>query len=371
MAATALPGCASGHTRDVTLTQATRQRIKLKHAELAAEGKWEGGMRPFGYDLEPYPDLVSGRVRYRLVPNPEEAAALAAAAKEVIEGRSHTAIAIAWNKHGLTTTKGKPFSPQKVREVLLSPKSAGLRYAEGKPVTAEWPGIITLEQHQELQAILGPTSRERRGRGLPTARTYLLGGFVRCGRCGHRLTAKRRNGKRRYWCDTRLGAVVGLLRVAEPLERYVVWELLSRLPERLLETAKRAPEEWATLGRLMTQRQTQEDRLEGLADYLADGTLDKDEYLRQKKRLQARLADLDAQIASIRSSAPRRRLRGATWRSCGPSGRSWTWTSSGRSWPTTSTTSPWPRWAGASASTPRPSRSTGATKLGLPGVQAG
>ena len=288
------------------------ERLKLKHAELAAEGKWEGGMRNFGYDLEPYPDLASGRVKYRLVPNPEEATALEAAAKDVIAGRSHTAIAIAWNKQGLTTTKGKPFSPQKIKELLLSPKTAGLRYVDGKPVTAEWPGIITLEQHQELRAILGPTRRERRGSSLPTARTYLLGGFVRCGRCGHRLTAKRRNGKRRYWCDTRLGGCGGLLRVAEPLERHVVWELLSRLPERLLQATKRAPEEWATLGRLMTQRQTQEDRLEGLADYLADGTLDKHEYLRQKKRLQARLADLDAQIASVRSSAPRRRLRGTT-----------------------------------------------------------
>jgi site-specific DNA recombinase len=288
------------------------ERIKLKHAELAAEGKWEGGMRPFGYDLDPYPDLASGRVKYRLVPNTTEAPALAQAAKEVIAGRSHTAIAIAWNKQGITTTKGRPMSPQKVRELLLSPKSAGLRYADGKPVKAEWPGIITPEQHQELRAILGPTRRERAGTGLPTARTYLLGGLVRCGRCGHRLTAKRAGGKRRYWCDTRLGGCGGLLRVAEPLERHVVWQLLAELPERLLEAARRAPEEWETLGRLITQRQTQEDRLEGLADYLADGTLDKTEYVRQKKRLQARLDDLDAQIRSARASAPRRRLRGAT-----------------------------------------------------------
>jgi hypothetical protein len=62
----------------------------------------------------------------------------------------------------------------------------------------------------------------------------------------------------------------------------------------------------------VTQRQTQEDRLEGLADYLADGTLSKTEYLRQKKRLQARLDELEAQIASVRASAPRRRLKGAT-----------------------------------------------------------
>ena len=121
------------------------------------------GMRNFGYDLEPYPDLASGRVKYRLVLNLTEAQALEAAAKEVIAGRSHTAIAIAWNKQGLTTTEGKPFTPQKVRDLLLSPKTAGLRYVEGKPVTADWLGIITPDQHQELRAILGPTSRERRG----------------------------------------------------------------------------------------------------------------------------------------------------------------------------------------------------------------
>ena len=288
------------------------ERLKLKHAELATQGKWEGGMRNFGYDLEPYPDLESGRVKYRLVPNQREAAALEAAAKEVIAGRSHTAIAIQWNKEGLTTVTGRPFTPQKVKELLLSPKTAGLRYADGRPVTAEWPGIITLEQHEELRAILGQRRRERSTKGLTTARTYLLGGLARCGRCGHRLTAKRAGNKRRYWCDTRLGGCGGILRVAEPLERWVVWQLFLELPERLLEAARRAPEEWETLGRLMTARQTQEDRLEGLADYLADGTLTKTEYLRQKRRLQARLADLDAQIALVRAAAPRRRLRGAT-----------------------------------------------------------
>jgi site-specific DNA recombinase len=288
------------------------ERLRLKHAELAAEGKWEGGMRNFGYELEPYPDLASGRVRYRLMPNAEEAAALEAAAREVIAGRSHTAIAVAWNKQGLTTTQGKPFSPQKVRELLLSPKTAGLRYVDGKPVKAAWPGIITPKQHQELRAILGPTRRERAGTGLPTARAYLLGGLVRCGRCGFRLTAKPSGGRRRYHCASRLGGCGGLLRAAEPLERHVVWQLLSQLPKRLLEAARRAPEEWAILGKLLTARQTQENRLDGLADYLADDTLTKNEYLHQKKRLQARLADLDAQIASVRALAPRRRLRGAT-----------------------------------------------------------
>jgi site-specific DNA recombinase len=288
------------------------ERSKLKHAELAADGQWEGGMRNFGYDLEPYPDLASGRVKYKLVPNPTEAPALKAAAEEVITGRSHTAIAIQWNKQELTTTTGKKFTPGKVKELLLSPKTAGLRYVDGKPVKATWPGIITQEQHEELRAILGLPRRERTNRGIITARTYLLGGFVFCGRCGHRLTAKPSGNRRRYWCATRLGGCGGLLRVAEPLEEHVVLQLLQQLPERLLERARRAPQEWETLGRLMSQRQTEEDRLDGFADFLADGTWDKPTYVRQVRRVKARIAELNDKIAHVRASSPRRRLKGAT-----------------------------------------------------------
>jgi site-specific DNA recombinase len=76
------------------------ERLKLKHAELAAEGKWQGGPRPFGYDLEPYPDLDSGRVRYRLVVNDAEAAAIRQAAKDVLEGGSISAITRQWAQPG-------------------------------------------------------------------------------------------------------------------------------------------------------------------------------------------------------------------------------------------------------------------------------
>jgi site-specific DNA recombinase len=299
-------------------SDALSEKLRLKHAELATAGQWEGGMRNFGFDLEPYQtrDPKTGRlvIKYKLVPNPIEAPALKAAAEEVIAGRSHTAIAIAWNKQELTTTTGKKFTPGKVRELLLSPKTAGLRYVDGKPVKATWPGIITQEQHEELRLILGQPRRERTSKGVTTARTYLLGGFIFCGRCGHRLTAKRAGNRRRYACMTRLGGCGGLLRVAEPLEAHVVLHLLQQLPERLLERARRAPEEWETLGRLLTQRQTEEERLEGLEDLLTDKLLDKTGYVRQRKRIKTRIAELDDKINQIRASAPRRRLRGATLR---------------------------------------------------------
>ena len=154
-------------------------------------------MRNFGYDLEPYPDLASGRVKYQLVLNPTEAQALEAAAKEVIAGRSHPLSPLPGTSRP-DHHQGKPFTPQKVRDLLLSPKTAGLRYVEGKPVTADWLGIITPDQHQELRAILGPTSRERRGTGLPPPAPTCWVAWFAVGGARTPWTAKRR-GKRRYW----------------------------------------------------------------------------------------------------------------------------------------------------------------------------
>jgi hypothetical protein len=134
---------------------------------------------------------------------------------------------------------------------------------------------------------------------------------VVCARCGTLLRAKASEGKRRYVCATRDGGCGGIKRSAEPLEGYVVRELMDELPQRLLQATRTAPGAWESLGALMRRRQTEEDRLEGLADYLADGTLSKADYLRQKERIQARLTKLQEEIDKLRAQAPRRRLRGA------------------------------------------------------------
>lgn len=288
------------------------ERLKLKHAELAADGHWQGGPRPFGYDLEPYPDIASGRVRYRLVVNETEAKAIQEATKAVLEGRGAGGVAKQWNKAGIRTTTGKAITQVKAREILVSPRIAGLRRSDGKLVQATWPAIIPREQHEELVAILGPQRRQRPG-GPTSPRKRLLGGLAFCGRCGHRLTGKVSGNRRRYYCDPKMGGCGGLVRAAEPLEAWVVTRLLGEIPERLLEAARRAPVEWETLGRLMTARQTEEDRLEGLADLLADGTWDKPTYVRQKRRVQGRINDLEDKIRHLRATAPRRRIRGATF----------------------------------------------------------
>ncbi len=101
------------------------ERLKLKHAELAADGQWSGGPRPFGYDLEPYQD--NNRIRYRMVPNPEEAALIEKAAQDVIEGRSLTSVQHEWVRGGIRRSRGGILSQQAIKELLTGPRIAGLR----------------------------------------------------------------------------------------------------------------------------------------------------------------------------------------------------------------------------------------------------
>jgi site-specific DNA recombinase len=299
------------------------ERLRLKHSELALEGKFSGGVKPYGYDLQEYiySDHTGRQIKYHLVLNQEEAAHIEAAAKAVLEGRSVSAISKEWAAGNVRSTRGHLFGYGDVKEILLSPRIAGLRRADQKLIKAEWEAIITREQHEELTRILGQP-RQRGSGVMGTARSYLLAGFVFCGVCGARLrshaskSAKEATSRRRYVCDIRDRAPGtashGIKRLAAPVEEHVVRELLSELPQVLLEATKRAPEHWESLGRLLSTRETAQDRLEGLEDLLADGLLDRTGYIRQQRRIKARLAELETQIAHVRAQAPQRRIKGAT-----------------------------------------------------------
>ena len=177
-----------------------------------------------------------------------------------------------WAAGNVRSTKERLLRYGDIRELLVSPRIAGMRYADRKLVKAEWQPIITREQHEELTRILGQPRQRGSNRG--TARSYLLTGFVFCGSCGTRLRSHRSKATReaqprpRYACDRRDGGCGGIKRLASVVDDHVVLYLLKELPGRLLEHAAKAPQEWETLGRLLTARQTQEDRLQGLADYL-------------------------------------------------------------------------------------------------------
>lgn len=260
-----------------------RQRAKM--AQLAAAGGVSGGgRRPFGYAED------------RRSIDPAEAAVVVELAGRVLAGESLRSIALDLNARGVPTVTGRPWSTHVVRKMLLNPRLAGLRAHHGKVVAkATWPAIIDEATHQRLVATLTAPARTT----AVVARRYLLSGLAYCGRCGARLIAHPRQGRRTYACrQGPNGPGCGGIRVvAEPLEQLVVERAANRVDE--LDLAGRGPDEAALLAAITDV----EARLDQLAGDWADGTLDRRSWLAARARLDERLGELRGQLATVAHDA--------------------------------------------------------------------
>jgi len=160
----------------------TARRVRDKHLSNAQSGKPVGGTRPFGWKADKRtPDLVESTLIWQ-------------AAQELLEGLGTNTIARQWNEVGVTTSRGRQWSGQLVRQVLLSPRVAGWRIhqervavgTDGQQVRGQWAPILSDAEHDAVvAALVHPETRQRVPRR--NARHYLLTGTARCGVCNRPL----------------------------------------------------------------------------------------------------------------------------------------------------------------------------------------
>jgi DNA invertase Pin-like site-specific DNA recombinase len=203
------------------------ERIRRKHEELASRGKVSGGgSRPYGYEAD--------KLRVR----PAEAAEIKACAKRLLAGEPVRSIARDLNERGVPSATGGQWSPQSLRTMLASPRISGQRAHHGEiAATAEWPGIISVEDGAAIRALLANPQR----RTNKTARRYLLGGILVCSHCGERLVARPRSGgQRRYACAKGPGfSGCGKTYVnADQVEHFVTEAALYRLDSKELRRSQ-------------------------------------------------------------------------------------------------------------------------------------
>lgn len=165
-------------------------RIKSKFREKAAAGEWHGGVRPFGYD----DDGVTIRE--------SEAETVRQATREVLAGGSLRDIARRLNDAGVTSTLGKPWSPNQVKAMLIRARNAGLREHHGEVVgQATWPALVEEADWRAARALLMDPSRRTT---TTNARKYLLSGIATCAECDGVIIAKwvttRRSKRLVYEC---------------------------------------------------------------------------------------------------------------------------------------------------------------------------
>lgn len=222
----------------------TRARILRDVEERATQGLPHGHLHD-GYRIEYDPN--TGKPLRRAL-DPQRAPIVREIADRLLAGESAYGIAADLNRRGITTSTGKPWRGQNITKRMQSPTIAGLRVHRGQVldgVPAQWPPIVTPEEHARLITLLSDPGRKLNKEG-PRVK-WLLTGIARCGVCGtpvSMISGYRRNGTKRvrYTCPERHC----VMRAAEPVDTMIERLIVARLsqPDVLaaLSSSARDPE---------------------------------------------------------------------------------------------------------------------------------
>lgn len=279
----------------------TGERVSAKKREQAQKGLHvSGGERPFGFDRVP------GQPGHLVINEPEAEIIREMAAKALAPNTSMRSLVHELNDRGVTTVGGNHWRDQALRKILTSPRIAGLVPYGGEAVAeAQWPAIIPREQWERLCVAL---AHQRRGR---KPRSFLLSGFVYCGRegCGYRLhshTGTRKDGsqRRRYRCETDVdpGACGSLVVEAANVESEVVSRVLVIARGQNLADVQ-AERSQSETHRLAAALADDEELLGQFADDVGQRRISRAEFFKLRDPIEARIKANRAALQMINEAS--------------------------------------------------------------------
>jgi DNA invertase Pin-like site-specific DNA recombinase len=277
--------------------------VSAKAYQNAQEGRFNGGNRPFGYDILTGHEAKQARAAGKPISTirPDEAEAIRDAFRLVLDGSTLMEVARMWNRAGLQTPLGHPWRGPVVGQTLRKVRLAGLRSlhgqlqrnSDGELIKGEWPAIVDLETWQRAQMLMDDPMRRP-----ATGAQLLLTGIAQCGLCDAGIhSAGARRGQNRYRCAAGKGHVN---RLAKPVEDWVVQAILYRLARPdALELFEEASQD-QNVAELQAKLRDAQQIDEGLPDLLTteDETLrlSLDEFKVQRGKVRQRIAELQAQL---------------------------------------------------------------------------
>ncbi|HZN75700.1 MAG TPA: recombinase family protein [Micromonosporaceae bacterium] len=277
------------------------ERIRAKVVELAEAGKiGNGGPRPFGF-RRVYAGEGQRRKILRDELDPVEAEVVRECARRLLRGESVRSVTNWLNDSGVPTSTGRRWAKQAVRYMMRAGRIAGLREHKDKVVgPAVWPAIITVEEHEQLRALLDSHERAPGNR----VRQHYLTGRVFCSRCVEhevKMGVGRQHGVLKFKCPADVGCngrVIALANLEDLVGRYVVARLGDSRFLAQLAARERTDdiEAEALVGRL----EADERRLAKLKTAIEADDADEDEIpelVAAARTIRRRIADVRAQLA--------------------------------------------------------------------------
>jgi site-specific DNA recombinase len=173
-------------------------RVTKGLATKAANGKWPGGHRPYGYRPDPQTQ--------KLTPH-HEAPHLREIFRLYTDERLGTrAVAGVLNRRGVPNRSAKPWSGYTISRIIANPAYAGdLCYGEVYVQDAHEP-LISRQMWQKALAIAAARAGEHTQRAASPA-DYHLTGLITCPACGHSYVGTSATGRTRtyryYTCFSR------------------------------------------------------------------------------------------------------------------------------------------------------------------------
>jgi site-specific DNA recombinase len=289
-----------------------RERMLPGRAEVAAEGRWLGGRRPFGWELDKNPmtplpvsvpmldadgEPVKGILRLRQA----EADALAKAHRDVLDGATVAGIAREWNANGVLTSEGKRWTGREVTRVLRRARNCGLMEYQGQVtgIRASWPPVVDEAMWRAVVAVLDNPGRKT----TPgPARKHLLSFIATCGVCNGPVFVSTTSGARErargtrpvYRCraDSRGHVARDKAAVDDLITRLVIGRLSRSDAADLL--AKDRRDELAGLNR---EARAIEEAMAADRRLQMEGLLSELEFASGRRQHQAQLARVRQEIA--------------------------------------------------------------------------
>jgi hypothetical protein len=263
-------------------------RQKRKAEQVAAEGRPNGGPRPFGFEDD------------RITHRPNEVALIRQLVDRFLAGESTRSLTTWISEQGVPSAQSGEWRTGAVITILTNPRIAGLRAHRGVVVgPAVWDPIISEDQHHQILSRMAA----KRISGRRSPRRYLLSGMLRCGKCDVRLYSAARQTTRRYVCmaGPDHGGCGRLTVVAAPLEELLAEAVLIRLDTPDLAAAISGAELRNELTASLHEAVSADtDKLGELSTAYADSKISMPEWLDARRKIVERL---DANQRKIRKQS--------------------------------------------------------------------